>query len=291
VSSGQRVEQRDDLRGESRTDAGRGGQIDELLIAALGPGAASATALDCGGGTGRFAVPLAAAGVTVTVLDVSADALATLRRRASEAGVAERVRAVQGDVESLHDPESLEALDVFGASGATEATGTLAAHRRGEGAGQSLARSSFDLVLAHGILDAVEVLPATFRGIAAMVRPGGLLSILVNNPVAAAIARVLAGDLSGAEREIAALDDDVTSSPAGRRAAPDTVLRLCAEHGLVVEQQHGIGIFRDLVPGQALDAPGARDALARLESACAQRTPFAQIAGRVHILARRGDQG
>ena len=227
--------------------------VDDLLVEALGPAIATASVLDCGGGTGRYAVPLAAAGATVTVVDVSADALATLRRRAAEAGVAERVRGVQGDVEALVD---------------------------------SAAGGPFDLVMAHGILDVVDRPAATFAGIVAAVRPGGLLSVMIANPVATVLARALAGDLAGAEREIEVLDDG-----SGAIATPDQVLRQCAEHGLEVENQRGIGIFRDLVPGQALDAPGARDALARLENACAQRAPFAQIANRVHVLARRPARG
>ncbi len=226
-------------------------QVDELLVSALGPTPSAATVLDCGGGTGRFAVPIAATGAAVTVLDVSVDALATLRRRASEAGVAERVRAVQGDVETL--------ADVF-------------------------AGEQFDLVLAHGVLDAVDNVSPAFAGIVGAVRPGGLLSVLVDNPVAGVLARALAGDLAGAQREIDELDEPGDGTD---RVDPDTALRLCAEHGLHIEQQHGLGIFRDLVPGHALDQPGARAALARLEAACAQRSPFAQIAARVHILARR----
>jgi S-adenosylmethionine-dependent methyltransferase len=203
--------------------------------------------LDCGGGSGRFAVPLAAAGAEVTVVDISVDALATLRRRADDAGVGARIRAVQGDVEAL-----------------AEVTGS----------------ASFDLVLAHGILEVVTPLAENFAAITGTVRPGGLLSVLVGNPVAAVLARALAGDLSGAARELDVLRDDAALSPA-------TVARLCTEHGLVVEQLHGIGVFRDLVPGQALDLPGARETLARLEAECAQRSPFAEIAGRIHVLARK----
>src|SRR4051812_12770986 len=79
--------------------------------------------LDCGGGSGTYAVPLAVAGADVTVVDISADALATLSRRAAEAGVASAVHPLQGDVEAL-----------------AELVGT----------------DRFDLVLAHGILESVE---------------------------------------------------------------------------------------------------------------------------------------
>lgn len=227
--------------------AGRGA-VEDLLVGVVreaGPGAA---VLDCGGGTGRFAVPLAAAGAVVTVVDVSADALATLRRRAVEAGVADSVVPVQGDVETL-----------------SEAVGV----------------TQFDLVLTHGILEVVESLGAAFADIIATVRAGGLLSVLVANPAAAVLARAVAGDLTAAERELTQLADETD------RPTPERVRRLCAEHGLTIEEVHGVGVFRDLVHGHELEAPGARETLARLEAACAQRSPFSDIATRVHVLARR----
>ncbi len=236
------------MQNEVRHDAiSRHGLVGQLLEAALDSlDAAPADVLDCGGGSGSFAVPLARSGATVTVVDISADALATLSRRAMEAGIAERIRAVQGDVEAL--AEVVEA-------------------------------GTFDLVLAHGILEAVDHVEAAFAQVAAAARPGGLLSVLVGNPVAGVLARALAGDLGGALRELDAVDNGGLDAQAVRA--------LCVAHGLHVEQVHGIGVFTDLVPGSALDAPGARDALAALETACARRSPFAEIAGRVHVLARQ----
>jgi SAM-dependent methyltransferase len=204
--------------------------------------------LDCGGGSGSYAVPLAVAGAAVTVVDISADALATLHRRASEAGVGARVTPVQGDAELL-----------------TEAVG----------------ESEFDLVLAHGILEAVDKPAVAFAGICRALSPGGLLSVLVTNPVATVLARALAGDLRGALAEFRELD--VPPARPGRVL----VRELCAEHGLVIEQVHGVGVFTEWIPGAALDAPGARDALADLEKLAAVRAPFAEIATRLHLLARR----
>jgi 2-polyprenyl-3-methyl-5-hydroxy-6-metoxy-1,4-benzoquinol methylase len=210
------------------------------------------TVLDCGGGSGTFAVPLAAAGAEVTVVDISADALATLVRRAEETGVAELVHPVQGDADLLGD---------------------LLTDRR------------FDLVLAHGILEEVDRVDVAFAGIAAAVRPGGLLSVLVVNPVAAVVARALAGEPAIALAELRRLPSSL------ERFGPDAVERLCTAAELAVAQRHGIGVFSDLVPGAALDAPGARDALAQLDLEAADRSPFADIAGRVHLLARRPDDG
>src|SRR4051812_12379586 len=149
-------------RVQSRT--GRHGLISRLLDGALQQVTVLgqvAELLDCGGGSGTYAVPLAVAGADVTVVDISADALATLSHRADEAGVATRVHPVQGDVEAL---------------------------------GELLDGRHFDLVLAHGILEAVDDVTGTFAGIADRVRPGGVMSVLVTNPCASVIARALAGE-------------------------------------------------------------------------------------------------
>lgn len=236
-------------RDASRT--GRFGLVSRLLAEALPTvtvGEQPPSVLDCGGGSGTYSVPLAAAGADVTVVDISADALAILSRRATEAGVARLVHPLQGDVEALAD---------------------LVDGRQ------------FDLVLAHGILESVDDVDATFAGIAAAVRPGGLISVLVGNPAAAVIARALAGEPAIALAELYELD------AATARVSPDAVQTLCAAAGFAVEARHGIGVFSDLVPGSALDQPGARDALERLDTEAAGRSPFADVAARVHLLVRR----
>jgi SAM-dependent methyltransferase len=204
--------------------------------------------LDCGGGSGTFAVPLAHAGASVTVIDISADALATLRLRAEEAGVQESVRDISGDVERV---------------------------------AELVGGQQFDLVLAHGILDAVDDVGAAFAGIAAAVRPGGLLSLLVVNPSATVIGRALVGELDDALVELRELSDARPS------ADPAALERRCADFGLVVESRHGIGVFSDLVPGSAADTPAARETLARLDFEAAAREPFASLAARWHLLSRR----
>jgi S-adenosylmethionine-dependent methyltransferase len=237
--------------GRDRPGIGRLGLISRLLADALDSVRAPdrlPVLLDCGGGSGTYAVPLAVAGADVTVVDISADALATLTRRAREAGIASHVHPVQGDVEAL---------------------------------GDLLGNAQFDLVLVHGILEAVDDVPAAFGGIASTVRPGGLMSILVGNPIASVVARALAGEPAAALGELHELD-----AP-GARLGADAVEQLCLGAGLVVQARHGIGVFSDLVPGSALDAPGARDALDQLDAAAAARSPFAEIAGRIHLLVRR----
>lgn len=230
---------------------GRHGRVWSIVSAALdavSSGAESARVLDCGGGSGGLAVPLARAGAHVTVVDISADALATLRRRAEEAGAGGSVTPVQADVEAL---------------------------------GDAVPRESFDLVLAHGILEALDDVPAAFEEIAAALRPGGRLGVLVSNPVAGVLARALSGELTAALAELQALGNDFS------RPDPQTVLALCQSAGLPIVAVHGIGVFADLVPGHALDLPGSQEALWQLEQDSSMRSPFTEIASRVHVLARR----
>lgn len=220
-----------------------------LLVAAVG-GAPSVPAqvLDCGGGSGSFAVPLAEAGAHVTVVDISADALATLQRRAAEAGVGDRVVAVQGDVEALADV---------------------------------VPGRQFDLVLAHGVLAAVDQVAPAFAAMAGAVRPGGRLSVLVANPVAAVLGRAFSGDVAAALAELRALGTSLHA------VGPDGVRALCHDNGLLIEAVHGIGVFSELLPGRALDAPGAREALDTLEAESSDRAPLRDIASRVHLMALR----
>ncbi|WP_309244525.1 methyltransferase domain-containing protein, partial [Micromonospora parastrephiae] len=98
------------------------------------------TVLDVGGGTGGFAVPLARAGHRVTVVDASPDALAALTRRAAEAGVADRIAAVQGDGDAL--------------AGLVEPAGV-------------------DLVLCHAVLEVVDDPTPVVTALATALRPGG----------------------------------------------------------------------------------------------------------------------
>lgn len=206
--------------------------------------------LDCGGGSGSLAVPLAVHGALVTVVDVSIDALATLMRRAAEAGVSDRVTAVQGEAESLAELATAD---------------------------------TFDLVLAHDVLEDVQNPVLVIRQIVSVLRPGGVLSVVVANPVAGVLARVLAGDVAGA---LTAYHRPLQQAYDGRSLADQ-----CVAAGLQVQSVEGLGVFTDLVPGIELERPGAIAALSELESAVAGQPPYRDIASRLHVQARRPSAG
>ncbi len=229
----------------------------DVLSEATGrPGGAPLDVLDVGGGTGGFAVPLAEAGHRVTVVDPSPDALAALSRRAQERGLADRVQAVQGDLEDI--PTLVPA-------------------------------SSADLVLCHSVLQVVDDPGSALRSLAGVLRPSGQLSLLVGNRDAAVLARALAGRPADAVRLLTDPDGRWGEADGvARRWTPGQLTALVAAAGLEVAQVHGIRVVADLVPSAVLDAePGGPAALLALERALADRLPFRDLATQLHVLARR----
>ena len=121
--------------------------------------------VDVGGGTGGLAVPFAALGHHVTVVDPSPDALAAAQRRAAEAGA--RLTAVQGEAASLDS-----------------VVGTKAA----------------DLVICHNVLEYVDSPADAMTAIAAVLRSSATVSVLASNAVAAVLHRALAGRFTEARQ-------------------------------------------------------------------------------------------
>ncbi len=244
-----------------RRSAARTAVVWEALRPVLdgtGSGGDGADVLDIGGGTGGFAVRVAELGHRVHVVDPSPDALAALDRRARESGVAARVAGPQGDLSSL--------LDVTGPAAA-------------------------DVVLCHGVLEVVDDPAAALATLAGVLRPGGVLSLLVAQRHAAVVARAMAGHFQQARELLDRVDGPdagTRGGRSGRRFTHDEVAALLADAGLTVEAVHAVRVFADLVPGSLLDLePGATQALLDLEHAVSGRPEYLPLATQLHVLARR----
>jgi S-adenosylmethionine-dependent methyltransferase len=112
----------------------------------------------------------------------------------------------------------------------------------------------------------------------------------VPNPVAAVLTRALAGDLSSALAELAVTDPGIAALEPGPAAVLDLDgLRVLVEAaGLEVTATQGLGAFSSSVPGSVLDGqPASRAVLDELDRRGAVRSPYREIAGRLHLLARR----
>jgi S-adenosylmethionine-dependent methyltransferase len=242
-----------------------------------------ASVVDIGGGTGGFAVRTAELGHRVLVIDPSPDALATLARRADESGVADRITGRQGDLDSLGD---------------------LVADA--------------DVVLCHGVLEIVDEPVAALAALARVLRPGGTLSLLVNQRHAAVVARAMAGHFQQARALLDPARESVresvresaresaresvresASNPVGqrtgdagstsnRRFTADEITLALRQADFDIAAMHAVRVFVDLVPSALVDLePGAAQALVELERAVADRPEYLPLATQVHTLATR----
>jgi len=211
-------------------------------------GRAALDIVDVGGGTGGFAVPFAALGHHVTVVDPSPDALAAAQRRAAEMQVA--LTAVQGEADGL----------------------------------DSLAgRDSADLVICHNVLEYVDSPAAAMAAIARVLRPGATVSVLAANAVSAVLQRAVAGRYAEALR---LLDEGGAGAGVPRRFTLAGLTALIEGAGLRAGDAHGIRVFAGLLPGAGAD-PVTADALRALEEAAAVYPPLRDIAARLHVLGHR----
>ncbi|MFN8076323.1 MAG: methyltransferase domain-containing protein [Kineosporiaceae bacterium] len=244
---------RSDPRFAVRT-AGVWDTVSELLQAqAQRAGRDTLDVVDVGGGTGGFAVPVAGLGHRVTVVDPSPDALASLSRRAQDAGVSDLVRAEQGDAAGL--PELL-------------------------------GRECADVVLCHGVLEYADDPHAALAGVVAALRGDGVASLLVAQRLGAVLANALAGRFAQARR---LLDDPAgrggEADPLPRRFDEASLAALLAPHGAAISDVHGVRLVTDLLPGALLDGdPAALDDLLALERAVAEHPTLSAVCAQLHVL-------
>lgn len=246
---------RSDVRSVPPSAAADADPVDVVLAELIGAGD-EPRVLDLGGGSGTRAVPLAARGCRVTVADTSVDALAILRRRAVDAGVADRVTAVQADAEQ---PTAV------------------------------VPPGSIDLVICHHLLESVDDAAAVLASAAAALRPQGRLSLLVPSRWGMVVRLILAGRPAAA---LALIQDPAgrfgPSDPVRRRFEPDELRTLIAGAGLDVESFSGVGGVAGLTVGSARSLSAADEAaLPGLSAAVAVSPVLREIAPDLHLVAVR----
>lgn len=202
-----------------------------------------ADVVDVGGGSGTRAVPLARAGCSVVVIDASTDALASLSRRATEAGVGDRITALQADADQLDTV---------------------------------LPRASADLVLYHQIVQDVDDPERSVAAAAALLRPGGYLSVVVPGRLSEVLADALAGRFADA---ISLMGGDPARD---RRYEVPSLRSLMEQAGVVVESITGVGVVAALMARRS--RPIAGEGVADLEWALGRHPILGQIGGDLHGL-------
>lgn len=211
-------------------------------------------AVDVGCGDGAITVRLARVGFRVTALDPSTAML----DRAAERAAAE-LPEIRGRI-------------AFGRADATAAA----------------AFGSFDLVCCHGVLMYLPAAEPAVTDLAALCRPGGLVSILTRNLQSIGLREALRGDFAAAARLIGGTATGSVGNLglATRADEPDELARLLAVRGLEPLPWQGIRALTDHHDEVVLRA-APYETLLELEHAASSRSPYRNLARLVHVLARR----
>lgn len=220
--------------------------LTEQLSQRPGAEAVPLDVVDLGGGTGGVATSLATHGHRVTVIDPSPDALASLDRRAAEAGQSGQIRGLQGDAADL---------------------------------AELLGPQSADVVVCHRVLEVVDSPAEALAAMAAVLRPHGVLSLLVSQRHSVVLTQALAGHIALARRTYA--------DPS--RFDHDRIIGLVQGAGFSVLASHGIGAVADYVPESVIEAePGSYADLVALDAEVSQDPAFRAVAPQLHVFAQLG---
>ncbi|MDQ0796777.1 SAM-dependent methyltransferase [Streptomyces sp. B1I3] len=209
-------------------------------------------------GQGTQALRLARAGHTVTGLESDGEMLGTAQDALAgePEGIRERVRFIEGD---------------------------------GRDTGVHFLPGSFDVVLCHGVLMYVSEPDPMLAGLARMLAPGGLLSLLVRNADALAMRPGTAGDFGAA---LAAFDTDTYRNRLGLDVRADRLGALTATLAGIAAPLHtwyGVRVFTDNVSNES-PLPDA-DELARVlavEDRAGRTDPYRGVAALLHLCGVRG---
>lgn len=230
-------------------------QLDEQ-IAGRFPVGQRLRVLDVGMGQGTQALRLARAGHQVTGVEQDATMVAAAREALAgePEGIRERVRIVQGD---------------------------------GRDTGVHFLPGSFDVVLCHGVLMYVEEPDAMLAGVARMLAPGGLLSLLVRNADALAMWPGLYGDWAGA---LEAFDTVSYTNRLGLEVRADRLETLTATlAGIAAPLQawYGVRVFTDTAADDT-EPPADVETLLAVEERAGRTDPYRRVAALLHLCGVRG---
>lgn len=230
-------------------------QLDEQIAGRFAVGR-RLRVLDVGMGQGTQALRLARAGHQVTGVERDATMIAAAREALAgqPEGIRERMRIVEGD---------------------------------GRDTGVHFLPGSFDVVLCHGVLMYVEEPDPLLAGLARMLAPGGLLSLVVRNGDALALRPGLHGDWAGA---LAAFDTVNYRNRLGLDVRADRLATLTAKLagiGAPLHTWYGVRVFTDTAPDAAVPPDGLDALLAAEERAC-RTDPYRSVAALLHLCGVRG---
>ena len=213
--------------------------------------------LDIGSGNGFDAIPLAALGHQLTLVDFSSEMLAAAKASAEELGVAEEMSFHQADLAALP---------------------TL------------FPEPAFDVILCHNLLQYVDDLSGALQTICQTLRPGGLLSIIcVNRYSDVYRAALQQGDLGAAASHIETPDTSpgVFGVQVHHYAAEEMIQPL-QKAGCMMVSRYGVRCICDYLANNDLKTdPTSFAQLEQLEYALSDQYPYYLLARFFQIIASK----
>ena len=145
---------------------------------------------------------------------------------------------------------------------------------------------SFDVLIAHTVLEYLPQAAETFAALLALLRRGGLVSLVQINQ-ASKVLRAALNQLDFAAARAAVDDRTVLSDtfrlPA-RTATLTDILDLYRRNGLSVVGSYGIRVFPDYLPAEVRNDPARQEALLELERAACSAEPYRSMARYLHVI-------
>ncbi|GAA1886208.1 methyltransferase domain-containing protein [Streptantibioticus ferralitis] len=231
-------------------------QLDEQITARF-PVGRRLRVLDVGLGQGTQALRLARGGHEVTGVEADPAMLEKAREVLSgePEGIRERFRLIEGD---------------------------------GRETGRYFEAGSFDVVLCHGVLMYVSDPDAMLAGLARVLAPGGLLSLLVRNGDALAMRPGLSGDW---DRALASFDTTAYTSRLGLAVRADrreTLAATLTAIGTPLRAWYGVRVFTDTAADEAQAGDVADlDRLLAAEDRAGRTDPYRAVAALLHLCGVR----
>ncbi len=213
--------------------------------------------LDMGGGNGFDAIPLAALGHEVTLVDYSAEMLKAARQNAEQLNLDDDITYHQADLSAL------PAL---------------------------FPEPAFDVVLCHNMLQYVADLDAAVQTISGALQRGGLLSLICVNRHSDVFRAILQGgglaaiaqQLEASTAQAAMFDVSV------RRYAIEDMVQPLQNAGCMVMGQYGVRCVCDYLPNNEQKSDPAFFAqLEQLEYTLSSRYPYNLLGRYFQIIARK----
>jgi S-adenosylmethionine-dependent methyltransferase len=213
--------------------------------------------LDAGGGNGLDALPLAAQGHFVEIVDYSQEMLADVQNQAAHFDVQKQVMTHLADVRNL--------------SGL-------------------FPKASFDLILCHNVLQYMDDVPELFMVFSELLKPGGMISVVSINrysvPYQAAffehnLTEALA-QLETRTLKAKIFDSDITSYCA------DEIIEMMRNVGILTEKDYGIRCICDYWgDNEQKLVPEIFAQIEKLELALTELHPYKLLARYFQVIGRK----